>query len=217
MANLQNILQDIGAILNQDTTLPTGTDLSMQVNLVDQALKEWGEAYEWKQLRVPNFGLTVLLSATSLGLPSNYEKLMSRPFDQSLSSGNDYEELRPEDRFTKGVNDRYCYTGGDDSIGHFIVFNPPLASGASIVFDYQATPSSMATLQDVLVCPSKNFIVQRVLGKIYESRQDTRFPQFNSEANNAMIQLIQEESALSGAQSNVMPTFYEKIGFKIGG
>ncbi len=38
-----------------------------------------------------------------------------------------------------------------------------------------------------------------------------------SEANNAMVQMIQEEGALSGAQSNVMPSFYQKIGFKIGG
>lgn len=215
MATLQNILQDIGAILNQDTTLPTGTDLTMQVNLVDQALKEWGEAYEWKQLRVTGFSPSILSSMTSLGLPTNYEKLMSPPRD--VVNNFTYEELRPELRFTKDVADKYCYTGGDDAIGHWITFNPALPSGASIVFDYQSTPSSMATLQDVLVSPSKNFIVQRVLAKIYESRQDPRFPQFNSEANNAMVQMIQEESALSGAQKNKAVTYYEKINFRIGG
>lgn len=217
MASLQNILQDIGAILNQDTTLPTGTDLTMQVNLIDQALKEWGEAYEWKQLRVVNYAPAFALSATSIGLPTNYEKLMGRPFDLSLSSGNDYEEIRPENRFTKQVNDRYCFTGGDDAMGHYIVLNPALVSGASIVFDYQSGPSSMATLQDILVAPSKNFIVQRVLAKIYESRQDPRFPQFNSEANNAMVQMIQEETAPSGAMTNQIPTYYKKINFQIGG
>lgn len=216
MATLSNILADIGAIVNQDTTLPTGTDLSMQVNLVDQSLKEWGEAYEWKQLRVPNYALPFALSATSIALPGNFEKLMGRPFNAALTTGNDYEELRPEDRFTKQTNDRYCWTGGDDSIGHYIVLNPALASGASIVFDYQSVPSSMATLQDVCVCPSKNFITHRVIGKIYESRSDPRFQTFKTYADNTMVQLIQEEAALSGAMTNRTPVQYDKIGFRIG-
>lgn len=213
---LSQVLNDLGAILNQDTTLPTGTDLTMQINLANQSLAEWGEAYEWKQLRVVNYSPSFALSATSLALAGNFEKLMSRPFDVSLTTGNDYEEIRPENRFTKQTNDRYCYTGGDDAKGHFVVLNPALASGASIVFDYQSTPSSMATLQDILVCPSKNFIVQRVLAKVYESRSDPRFPQFNTEANNSLSQMIQEESAPSGAMTNKTPTFYEKINFRIG-
>lgn len=216
MATLSNVLQDIGAIVNQDTTLPTGTDLTMQVNLANQALAEWGEAYQWAQLRVPNYSPTFALSATSLALPSNFEKLMSRPFNAALTTGNDYEEIRPEDRFTKQTTDRYCWTAGDDSVGHYIVINPALASGVSIVFDYQSVPSSMATLQDVLVCPSKNFIVHRVIGKIYESRSDPRFQTFKSYADNAMVQLIQEEATVSGAMTNRTPVQYDKIGFRIG-
>ena len=212
---LNQVLQDIGAILNQDTTLPTGTDLTMQINLANQAILEWGEAYEWKQLRVVNFAPSISASMTSVGLPTNYEKLMSVPRD--ITNSNAYEEIRPEMRFNRDASGYYCFTGGDDSAGHYINFNPALASGASIVFDYQSTPSCLATLQDTLVCPSKNFVVQRVLAKIYESRSDPRFPQFMSEANNAMTQLIQEEAALSGAQKNKMTTLDEKIGFHIGG
>jgi len=215
MATLSNVLQDISSIVNQDPALPTGTDLSMQVNLANQALNEWGEAYQWAQLRVVGFAPSILLSTTSTALPSNFEKLMSRPFDVTNNTIN-YEEIRPENRFTKDINERYCYTGGDDAVGHYIVFNPPLASGASINFDFQSVPSSMVTLQDVLVCPSKNFIVHRVIGKIYESRSDPRFQTFKSYADGAMVQLIQEEATVSGAMTNQVPVQDKKFGFRIG-
>lgn len=218
---LQEALQGIGAILNQDTTLPTGTELTMQVNLVNQAISEWGHSYQWKQLRVNGFAPTFTVSMTSIGLPINFKILMSRPFDIALgtaSSGanNDYEEIRPEDRFRKISTDRYCYTGGDRSVGYYMVINPPLASGVSLNFDYQMFPSSVVTLQDTIVIPAPHYVVKRVLSKIYEARSDTRFPTFKQEADDSLSRMMAEESALSGGFDNKMRVYYDTHNFRIG-
>lgn len=216
---LNDILNDVAAIIDQDITLATGTDLTVRTQLVNQAVREWANAYQWKQLRINQFAPTLYPSATSLGLPSNFKKLMSRPFDVAQQTDNDYEEIRPEDAYLRkflDVNNRFCYTGGNEATGKYLVVNPPLLSSASLVFDYQAGPGALATLQDISVVPSNTFVYKRVISKIFESRADPRFPQFASEADEAMSNMMEEESALSGAFSNTTRNDYTTQNFRIG-
>ncbi|PWT73671.1 MAG: hypothetical protein C5B59_12825 [Bacteroidetes bacterium] len=216
---LNDILNDVAAIVDQDTTLATGTDLTVRVQLVNQVQYQWAKNYQPKELRVYGFAPSIFLSCTSLALPSNFKSLMGRPYDMSKTSGNDYEEIRPEEsyiRLTMDVNNRYCFTGGNEVTGKWINFNPALASGASLLFDYQSLPSSLVTLQDIVTCPSRSYMYKGVIAKIYESRADPRFPQFNSEAEDSLANMMEEEAALSGAFSNQIRTQYDRQNFHIG-
>lgn len=216
---LSDILGDINSIVVQDPSTPTGTDLSVQVNLINQSLFEWSNNYQWKQLRVNGFKPSVQLSQTSIGLPDNFKKLMSRPFRMDLSTDNDYEEIRPEESYIKqslDPNSRYCFVGGDRAIGQYLYIWPALPSGASLMFDYQMFPSSMATLQDVCVCPSRSYMLKRTISKIYEARSDSRFPQFKSEADESLAHMMEEEASLSGAFTNRTRNQLDMQNFKIG-
>lgn len=212
---LNQILADVAAYLDKDTTLATGTELTVRVNLINQSLREWGDAYQWDSLRfttAPSF----TVSMTSVALPTNFKKLMSVPVDRALLSSNDYPQINPSDRFEKLSTERYTYIMGDQSIGYSLNINPPLASGVSLVLDYQAFPSSMATLNDISVCPQPEFITKRTIALILESRADTRFPQLKADADKLLRTMIEEQDSPSGGELNKVPTYHEKIGFRIG-
>lgn len=216
---VNDVLNDVAVIVDQDPTLATGTDLSVRIQLADQAQREWENNYQPKELRQNQFAPSITLSMTSLALPTNFKKLMSRPFNMALTAGNDYEEIRPEEayqRFILDANNRYCYVAGNDVAGKYMVFNPALPSGASILFDYQMYPSSLATVTDTVTCPSRTFMYKKIIAKIYESRADTRFPQFNSEADSALANMMAEEAAPSRGYQNQTRNQYDRQNFRIG-
>ena len=212
---LRNVLDDIASFINQDPALVSGTDLTSQVNIINQVQNEWGDTYQWKQLRVP-YVPTFAYSGTALALPANFKKAMSKIYDVSKTDTNDYDEIEPADRFTKPSTERYFYTGGNDAAGKYFVINPPLMSGASLTLDIQVTPSSVATLQDVMTCPSRAFITARSIAKILAARSDTRFPTFKAESDDLLANMIEEEATPSGAMNNQIDTYFRRINYRIG-
>ena len=212
---LNGILQKIGSYVDQDTTLPTGTDLTTRVNLVNRALNEWADTYEWKQLR-RTYSPTVLLSMVSVGLPSDFKRLMGAIYDQSITSSNQYVEIRPEERFIKLSSDKYVVVWGDPAAGTYININPALGSGASIVMDYQSYPSSLATLQDVSQVPHPEYLAQRAIAYILESRSDSRFPSAKADADRMLQSMIEEEAAPTGGQNNRVPDYFRSNNFRVG-
>lgn len=213
---LSQILNDIGAYVDQDITIPTNTtDLNSRVNFVNQALQEWGNAYQWKQLRVSSV-VTFALSGVSVGLSPNFKKLMSPIVDVSTTNNTRYVEIRPEDKYIKTSADNYVYIMGDDSAGRYIKLNPPMASGASLTYYYQSFPSSMATLQDVCVCPHPEYVTKRAIGYILEARSDSRFPTVKADADTLLQRMIEEEVTPSGGENNTLRDFYAYNGFRIG-
>lgn len=216
---LQDVLNDVAAIVDQDTTLATGTDLTVRVQLINQVQNEWSNNYQPKELRIARFAPSIALSMTSLALPNNFRSLMSRPYDMSKTSGNDYEEIRPEEAYNRtilDVNNRFCFVGGNEVAGKYLNFNPALPSGCSLLFDYQSFPSSLITLQDIVTCPSRSYMYKKTIAKIYESRADPRFPQFNSEAEDSLGNMMEIEASPSGGFSNQTRVQYDRQNFRVG-
>lgn len=212
---LNTILNDVAAFVDQDTTLATGTELTVRVNLINQALTEWAEAYQWKQLKYPSV-LTFALSGTSVGLNPNFKKLMTGVYDVSVSPNTLYEQITEADKFTKNSQDKYILVGGNKADGLYINFNPGMASGMSLNYYYQSTPSSLATLADVSVCPSGEFLAKRTIATILQSRSDSRFPIIKAEADNLLANMIEEEVSQSGGQNNRVPDVYRSNNFRLG-
>jgi len=215
MATLNNILQEIGAYIDQDTSLPTGDDLLTRAKFIDIALQEWGNAYQWKELRVVNSNISFALSGTSTALPSNYKKLMSPVKDTVATTDNTWIEINPEDRYDKVNGDKWVAIGGDQSSGKFMMLSG-MPSGASLNFDYQSFPSSMVTLQDVCVCPHHEYITKRATALILESRSDSRFPQVKADADVLLSRMIEEDETPSLAENNRIDDWPRSIDFVIG-
>lgn len=212
---LRDVLDSVASFVNQDPTLATSTDLTSQVNLINQAQDEWGDADQWDELRValsPSFSV----SGASMGLPANFKKLMSPVYDVSKDPDNPYPEIDPKERFTKNSTEQYVFRMGNKVSGMSLQINPVLASGASLNCYIQIYPSSMATLTDTATCPSKQFLVQRTIAKILGARSDSRFPTYKAESDDLLSNMIEEAAAFSGAQENKTPDSWSSKNFRLG-
>jgi hypothetical protein len=212
---LSSILTNVGAKVNQDTSALAGSELLVTVNYADQAQTDWADTYDWPLLRKTQ-SVTVLLSMTSIGLPNNFRKLLSPVIDRSLTASNTYVEVKPEERFDKLSTDRYCYIQGDDVTGRYMVINPGLPSGASIIFDYKSFPSSLATSSDAVTCPSPRFMTERIAFYILEARSDQRFPVVEARSNQILEGLVEEVNTPSGGENNRTQDWARKTNFRVG-
>lgn len=215
---VSDILRSVASYINQDPALPTGTDLTMWIDLINQSQNEWKDSYIWRKTLTRTYPVTVNLSQTSVGLPTNFERLLSPVFDYSggLSNPYRYFEVKPSDRFLKTETEKYVYKMGDPAGGQYLIINPALASGASICFDYLASPSCLATLNDTVTCHSEQFIVLRTVSKILSSRSDPRFPIVFETSNTLLGHMMDDEAASSGGVDNEMRTTMERKGFRPG-
>lgn len=216
---LENILKEVGSFIDESADTPSGDDLTNRINLVDNALSEWGNAYQWKQLRIPATA-TFAFSGTSFALPTNFKKLMSPIVDVTKAIDKEYVEIQPQVRFSRAsasnLSDRFAYIIGDDALGRSLIISPPLASGASLNYDYQAFPSSMATLQDISVCPHPEFIIKRTIALLLEVRSDPRFPQLKADADTLLARMIEEEQSPSLGENNRTPEWAKKANYSVG-
>lgn len=215
MTTVQQVLNSISAYVNQDPTLPSGTDLTSQVNLIDQSQKEWADTYQWKKLQktiAPSFGV----SGTSIALPAYFKKLMSPLGDNETTPATTYIQIDPSERLYKSSTEKYVYQVGDDGTGYALVVNPPLPSAATLTLDIQVAPTALATLTDVVTCPSVQFLVLRTISKILSARSDPRFPQVKTDSDDVMASMIEEEMAHSGAEVNTTPNQFTRLGFRPG-
>lgn len=216
---LEDILQSVGAFLDEDATTPSGDDLTTRVKYVDMALSEWGNTYQWRQLRI-SATATFAFSGTSFALPTNFKKLMSPVVDVTEAIDNEYIEIRPDQRFSRAsasnLGDRYSYVIGDDAIGRALVISPAIASGASLNYDFQSFPSSMATLSDISVCPHPEFITKRTIALLLEVRSDPRFPQLKIDADTLLSRMVEEEQSASLGENNTTREWAKEADYSVG-
>src|SRR3990167_9203555 len=146
MATLNDILLDSASYLDLDASLPVGTELTTRVRFSAIAVKEWADAVKWRQLKVES--TPSLASFASIGLV-NYKQLNGPPME-FLSEGlyQEYPEIAPEDRFSKGTSDKYSYVLGSEASGFSLHVNG-INVNATLTIPYIRGPSVMATLTDI--------------------------------------------------------------------
>lgn len=218
MTQVQDVLKAIASYINQDPSLPTGTDLTMWISLIDQSQNEWKNAYIWRKVLTRTHNPTVGSGQTSIALPVTFERLLSPVFDYStgINSPTRYFEIDPKERFLHVSTDKYVTTGGDNAAGKWININPALSSGASICMDFYASPSSLVSLYDSVTCQDPQFLVLRTVAKILSSRSDPRFPSVMQDSNTVLGSMIDNEAARTGGVNNQTRSSLEWLGFRPG-
>ena len=68
---LSNILIDANSYLDLEAAEPTGDDLTVRVAYAQSAVREWADAYRWKELSTP---ITSVATNTTLSLPANFKE-----------------------------------------------------------------------------------------------------------------------------------------------
>lgn len=183
MRTLQQILINSNSYLDLEAAVPTGDDLSVRIDYAQQAVREWADAYQWKELTTP---VTLVATLTTVSLPTNFKELQGKPKD---TEGNYYPEIQPGQRVYQDVSDKYSYLEGNQSRGYVLTLNG-LASLATLSITYQRQPSNMATLTDVCEVPDDQFVVQKVISLVLQSRSDERFPQVEANAQRLLGNMI---------------------------
>ena len=202
MATLQDILLDSASYLDLDATLPTGTELTTRVRFSKMAVREWGDAYKWRQLKTelnPTLG-----SFASLAL-SNYRFLDGPPMEYlSTSTYQSYPEIAPSDRFDKNIDDKYSYVTGNDSEGWAIHISG-INVNATLSIPYIRQPSTMSTLTDICEIPDTQFVTERVISYVLQARNDERFPIVVAEGNRLLKNMVSTEMIKLPGGTNTTP------------
>ncbi len=180
---LQQILIDANSYLDLEAALPTGDDLDVRITYAQQAVREWADSYKWQDLSTP---LTTVATLGTISLPTNFKELEGKPKDLN---NNFYPQIRTADRVYKDSSEKYSYITGNESEGYIATFNN-LDSLATLSLTYQRTPSNMATLSDICEVPDDQFVVQKVISQVLQSRSDERFPTVEADAQRRLANMI---------------------------
>ena len=186
MATLSDILKSANSYLDLEFALPTGTELTTRVDFANQAVKDACSAYRLREFN--QFYYPSTCTSASYSMPDNFRELIEAPAVLENGTYLDYEQIRPEEVYTKTSSDRYCYLLGSPE-DYTLVFNN-LTANATVSVQYQRYPSGMATLTDVCELPDSEYVKQKLISYVLQSRSDERFPTVEAEANNRLLNMI---------------------------
>lgn len=213
MLTLNQILIDTNSYLDLTASLPTGDDLTVRINYANQAIREWADAYQWRQLKT-YFCPTVLTENPGITLPENFRSLLAPPHEIQGTNYIEYPEIMPEERYSLDSTTKYSYILGNDAEGRVLYFNG-LSSGATVSVDFQRLASTMATYTDVCEVPDSQYVKLKTISYVLQSRSDERFPIVDSEANRILANMVGREMIQRPGGYNV-PRKYGSAKWKIG-
>lgn len=218
-------MQHISATVNQDPTQPTdgSTDFNLWMAFLNRAQIEWAEAWDWEELRKVYYPTISGTTTATIPLPQDFRK-MSAPvlnYSVGISDGQPWEEV-PADRLQfKNISSDYFFIHtGDLSNGHFLQWYPAtLASGASLAIPYYSMPTSLASATQYPVVPDSEFLAQRVIAYVLESRSDPRYQDEENKARERLLTMV-ENANLMKFNSYVNPikimTMEQRKAFRLG-
>lgn len=193
---------DANAYLDLEAEIPTGDEQITRSNYANQsvwdasAIGQFSEFHQIYEVCVSN--------NASVSLPSNFRELVLSPKQRTGGGWVDFEEIRPQDRFKKQTDDKYCYIVGNPSSGYTAVFNG-LEANATISFDFQRFPSGLLTLTDVCELADPTFVTSKIEAYVLESRNNERFPLVKAEANTKLKNMLGREMKTVGGGTNATP------------
>lgn len=196
MTTLREILERVSSHLDLEVSdLNAGTELTYRANLANQAVLDWAAFYQWRQLKRE---VSTVASMASLSLPGDFYSFTGKPQVYKSSGVWDaYPEILPEERYSTGESDKYCYVLPDSDSGYTAIFNN-IDANASLSYVYQRQPSLMASLANVCEVPDPQYVVLKTVAYVLQGRSDPRFPVINAQAN----VLLQN---MRGRESRVRP------------
>ena len=221
MANTLNEIQNrISALLDQEHSPTVGDDeWNLRLQYINTAQAEWEQLYDWQVLYTEyNTATSTASGNASISLPTDFRKIASYP----KIAGEEFSEVRPQERSQKQSSDKYFYLMGNENSGYTMVANDGsglLTSGASIYISYYATANSLASPADVSPVPDINYLVHKALAQRLFSADDPRYSISTAEAEKALARMLEREAVHSEAAndySRIRTVEETRYGFRIG-
>jgi hypothetical protein len=204
---LEDILKSAAAYTDQEATTPTGTDYTTRLSYANRALNEWSDFNDWDEL-ISTYSFTVTGvsgMAYSLALPTTFRKPMSPLAVYDNATPTIFEFVNPDERLSLASTDHYCYLSGDGASGYTLNIPHGLSSGCSAVMDIQSFPTSLLSLCSVVPMKSGDYVTQRIISLVLESRGDDRFQIAKRDSDNKLYQMAEERNAKNIGHNNQIP------------
>lgn len=221
--SLDDIQSRIQSVVDQDyvTGNISNSDYQLRLKYINRALQEWGEMYDWQVLYKEYYALVSTSTGNaSIALPSDFRKLASPPLiTYDGATTRPFPEVRPQENAQySGTDKRVNILGNPFSSYTMYVAGTSLVSGASVTVPYYSSVGSLATTTDIARIPNPEYLVQRTIAYIWESREDARFPQAKAEAQQILANMIEYENVFGEASTFDRIKTYEetRFGFRIG-
>ena len=217
-------MTQVAATVNQEATAPTagGSEYLLWLEYLNRSYFEWSQAADWEVLRRLFVPTVTGVSQATLSLPQDFRKLASevKLYSGDTEWGDSFGEIMWEEENNYSPHTRYVKTLGNMSEGFSLIFHPgTLASGASIVIQYYAMPTSLASPLSVPITPDSQFLIDRTIAYIFESRSDSRFQLEENKARERLLTMVEGENDRkfnSYAGSAQVTTPERRAGFRIG-
>lgn len=221
--SVTEIQNRIASLVDQSGTAPTegGTDWSTRLSYLNTAINEYEQLYDWQALyKEYTTSTSTSTGNASISLPADFRKLGSYP----RILGNDFPEIRPQEKSLKLSSDKYVYLLGNPAVGHTMIVNSGLSdgqlpSGASIFISYYATAGSLVSGSQIPQIPDPDFLVKRVVALHWEASDDARFQMAKGEADKILQRMLERENVHSEANndgSRIRGVEETRYGFRIG-
>jgi hypothetical protein len=204
--SLEDILKDVGGYVDKDTATPTGSDLTTRINYTNRSLQKWARTNDWDELNITYTFIASYASTVTLALSTRFKKPMSALYHYENTPPTEYKIIPKDDRFKiDAYNENVAYIDGNPANGYYLIIPRGLPSGASLVMDIQATPSSLATLTDYVEIPDPQYLVQDVIAQELEARSDARFPYAKDDARTLLANMMENQNARNKGMINRLP------------
>lgn len=213
---LEDILQDVSTYVDQADDTPTGEDLAVRTRLVNRRLRNYGEVYDWQELRTSYKFMPSQASQATLSLPTNFKKLASPLYEYVSTTPTVYTEVSPEEAI-ENPTENVFYILGNEATGFNLIVPKGLASGTSLMMQIQSFPSSVASLSDNIGINTPEYLVSGVIADVLEGRADERFPIAQSRTDQILANALEKEhTRRSNSGTNTIDNYYARINFRIG-
>ena len=195
MATLSDILIQANSFTDLEAVEPTGTDLTTRTNYANQAVKDACSLYTFPQFSTP---YTVYATGATISLPSGFRELESFPKYRNSGAETDIPVIKAGIISDETV---YSYVLGNPSEGYNLVLGG--LSGATISMLYQRYPTGFTTLTSVCELPDSEYVKQKVISYVLQSRNDERFLVIERDAQTRLANMVGRENFVHGGVNTV--------------
>lgn len=212
----------VAATVNQEATPPTtgGAEYDLWLEYINRALEEWGQSHDWDALR--KFYYPTITGGATVSLPDDFRKLGGpvKMYSSASEVPKEFPLVLPERTGGMNPSEQFITITGDSSVGQSLLFHPgTLASGASLEVLYFCTPTSLASPSQITQVPDAQYLIDRTIAYIFESRSDPRFQIMEAKAKDKLLMMIENANAATyTSYSNQAPvqTTLQKLRFRMG-
>ena len=176
------------------------SEWNLRLGFINRALSEWALKSEWFSL-AKEFKPSISQNQASLGLPNGFRKAYNvKLYD--IEGGRQFKEIKSEETQHYDSQEEYFYITGNESDGFGMTWNPPFTSTASVIIQYYSAPTLVSTASEAVFVPDPEFLVNRIVGFVLETRSDSGFQISENRAVDNLGQMVDNETYKSRAYTD---------------